>query len=182
MAKLNKIISIVLLLLLYSCSALPRVNPKQQGVDPEFTSYIEEYRTIIGEDKYSHEFENLSFNFADLDGYVVGRCWWLLNGGYEVEIDRSWWHSNHFDYTVKEFVVYHELEHCIRKRMHTDRREEIRNIIDFLEKIAQGIGFIPTKGHLKDGCPASIMHSSVFSSICRSRHYYYYIDEMRNFK
>ena len=178
-----KIYLLGIILFLNSCSALPRVTQKQKGIDPVFKPYIESYRNIIGKDKYQYKFDRLSMNFKDLKSGIVGKCWWLINGDFEIEIDPDWWYRNYaFDPIAKEFLAYHELEHCMRYRMHTDRKKEIRSILDFFEEIGYYLGLLEKPGYLKDGCPASLMHSYVTSYYCRKKHYEYYIQELKEWK
>lgn len=172
---------LLILMFLASCSSMSRVNYKQEGIDPEFKPYIESYRILIGKNNYKKSFQRLNLNFADLKNGAVGRCWWLANGGYKVEIDTSFWYDNMFDPMVKEFLIYHELEHCIRYRMHTNKPFEINSFSDFWGTIGYYLGFMGRKGYLKDGCPASIMHSHIMSWKCRPKHYMYYIKEIMNY-
>ena len=175
-----KIIGVILLFFsLQSCAVSPRYSPKQKGIDPEFKPYIQEYRNIIGKNKHKDRFERLHMNFVNLDSGILGRCFWLLNGEYEIEMDREWWYS-YASFYDKQFVAYHELEHCIRYRLHSNRKEEIENIADFWEEVLFQIGIIDKPGYLKDGCPASIMHSHNTSDWCHIKHYTYYIKEIRN--
>jgi hypothetical protein len=160
-------------------NSVPRVTPNKKGVDPIFDIYVENYKQLIGEG-YEDRFEILHMNFAELEGEVVGRCYWLLGGGYEVEIDTAFW-NNTFNPRKKEFVVYHELEHCIRFRMHTNKKEQMENIVDFFEEIAYRLGIIKKPGLLEDGCPSSIMNSRVIGPMCRIMHHDYYLDEIRNY-
>lgn len=171
---------ITISLLLTSCSTLPRMIHKKKGIDPTFKPYIEEYRNMIGKDKYDWKFKRLSVNFVDLERPAIGRCWWLINGGYEIEIDRVWWTFS--SQISKRFTMYHELEHCIRFRMHTDRKTEIDSIGDFFDEIGYLLGIIPKPGYLKDGCPASIMNSYSIAESCQEKHYNHYIDEIINLK
>jgi|VirMetMinimDraft_7_1064189.scaffolds.fasta_scaffold09927_2 hypothetical protein len=162
----------------YSCSTYPRISAKQEGINPVFEPYVESYRILIGEDSHEDRFENLNINFSKLEGSVIGRCWWLANGGYEIEIDSTWWYLSMFNQHEREFVMYHELEHCIRYRLHTDRVRKIHNFTSFLDEIGYYIGFVEKKEYLKDGCPASLMHSTTLSDECRHKHYRYYMEEI----
>ena len=172
---------IFILLITQSCAGmhLPRISPKQEGVDKQFEPFIEEYRYIIGEDSYPHRFERLHMNLANLEDSIIGRCWWLLNGDYEIEIDRNYWYNIRNSALDKQFTIYHELEHCIRYRSHTNRKEKIENIVDFFEEIGYRIGLVSKPGFLPDGCPISLMHSHSFSWECQNKHYNYYIKEMQ---
>jgi hypothetical protein len=176
----KKFILLIIMLMFYSCSTYPRISAKQEGVDPVFKPYVEEYRMIIGQDEYKERFKKLHINFAKLSDDAVGRCWWLGNGGFEIEIDPTWWQRSMFYDAERRFVMYHELEHCIRYRLHTNRVNDIDSVNDFLDEIGYYLGIIEKPGYLKDGCPASLMHSHVMSSECRQKHYTYYIEEMIN--
>lgn len=175
-----KKIKFFLIFILVACSnKYIRSIPNQPGVDPYFKEYVQEYRNIIGHKKYEERFNSLSMNFVPtIGGNVIGRCYWLLNGGYEIEIDKKWWHNSYASFNQKKFLIFHELEHCIRYRMHTDKKE-IDTIVDFFEMIGRYIGLISEKGYLPDGCPASIMHSTSIDAWCAYRHYLYYIREMQ---
>lgn len=162
-----------------SACAIIRVVPKTKGIDSTFEPYIEDYKHLIG-GGYEKRFENLHINFAKLEGEVVGRCYWLLAGGFEVEIDTDFW-LNTLNPQKKAFVVYHELEHCIRLRMHTDKKPEMENIVDFIEEIGYKLGIIKKYGELRDGCPSSLMNSMVINGWCRIKHYNHYLEEIRTY-
>ncbi len=174
-------VCIVAMLLLSSCSVMPRTQSKQKGIDPIFAPYVEDYRNIIGYNKYEHRFNKISINFVtDLSKRAIGRCWWLLDGNTEIEIDKEWWDSYWTSHLDKRMTVYHELEHCIRYRLHTNRVSKINSVESFLDEIGYWLGIIPKPGFLEDGCPSSIMNSYSASTTCQEKHYEYYIEEMRN--
>ena len=164
-----------------SCSGLtlPRISTYNEGINPIFIPYIKSYRGLIGEGEYQDRFDKLSVNFADIKGTVIGKCWWVLDGDLEVEIDTKYW--NNGDFFDKMFLIYHELEHCIRSRLHTDRKLVINNVLDLFEEIAHILGIFEDRGYLKDGCPYSLMHSYTMGSYCRNKHFGYYLDEIHNY-
>lgn len=178
---MKKTIIFLLFLTMQSCSGMtfPRFTPKQKGVDKEFEPFIQEYKNVIGLHAHSDRFKKLNMNFANLESPTIGMCWWTMDGQYEIEIDRNYWYGTYYTYIDKQFTIYHELEHCIRYRLHTNRKLKIKNIIDVLEEIGFRIGLIPKPGYLPDGCPASIMHSHSFTWECQNKHYRYYIEEMQ---
>jgi hypothetical protein len=180
--KITKVFFLISLLLV-SCGSvtLPRVSAKKKSIDPVFKPYIAEYRNLIGKHKYQHKFDVLSMNFTILPGTTIGRCWWLLNGDLEIEIDKRYWdfYNNTID---RQFLVYHELEHCIRSRMHTNRNRQIGGLSDFFDEIFYHLRLIPQKEYLDDGCPVSLMHSSTMSKSCQEKHYLYYLYEIINYK
>ena len=181
MKKVLLIMSIFLLT--NSCAGLkkPRLMAEHKGIDPVFNPYIEKYRDIIGKNNYSKKFKRLHMNIVDLEPGIVGRCWWLVDGDIEIEMDKQYWDQpiNSID---KEFTVFHELEHCVRFRGHTNRPIIIENISDFFVEVGFYLGIVKKPGLLPDGCPASLMHSHVFSLSCQLIHYNYYIDEMKNYE
>lgn len=176
-----RVLLIMVMLLFTSCASpsIIRLTPKQKGVDYRLIPYVVEYKYLIDTDKYEDRFNNLSLNFVpELKGSTIGRCWWLLNDRYEIEIDKKWWDSKWTSFLDKQFVVWHELEHCIRFRMHTNRVKKIYDIEDLLDEIGYLLGIIPKPGYFKDGCPVSIMNSHSMSHKCQSDHYQDYIRDI----
>lgn len=169
---------LLIILLTTSCSVMPRTVHKKKGIDTELKPYVADYRNIIGKDVLSHRFKRLSVNFSDIEGNILGRCFWLIGGGYEIEIDRNWWNLSSTTQIDKKFVMYHELEHCIRLRMHTDRKTEINTVLDFIDELGYLLGIIDKPGFLPDGCAVSLMNSYSQSTWCQEKHYEHYIKEM----
>lgn len=182
MKKVRNLWFLILLIFSTSCAGIttPRLTTKIPGTDKEFEPYIREYKYMIDTKIYDKRFKNLSMNFSKLEGNTVGTCWWLLNGDLEIEIDSTHWRNG----TIidRQFLAYHELEHCIRQRMHTNRVLKINSILDLLDEIGYYIGIITKKGTLPDGCPASLMHSHTMSWRCQQKHFQFYIDEIRNWR
>lgn len=52
------------------------------------------------------------------DNNTAGQCQTSDEGNKRVFIDRSFWEQ--FDYDTKEFLVFHELGHCVLGRTHDD--------------------------------------------------------------
>ena len=176
------ILILLMLMSTPSCAGLvlPRMSTEKKGIDAEFKPYIASYRNLIGEEKYQSRFDVLSMNFKDLEDSTIGRCWWLVNGKLEIEIDKVYWKNE--TSIGREFLAYHELDHCIRSRLHTNRKHKIENILDFFDEMGYYLGIIRKKGTLEDGCPASLMHSHTMSWFCREKHYIYYLEELKNYK
>lgn len=179
---MRKIFILIFLVFCKSCASdAIRVSAKTKGIDPEFRDYIRSYEFII---KYKNEnypiykdrLNKLSMNFTDLEGATIGRCYWLLNGEYEIEIDKLWWDRS--GQLSKQFLAYHELEHCIRQRMHTHSKNNDKNFLEFLEQLAQKLGLIKRSGFFKDGCADSIMYPYDNGEYCAFIHYDDYIKEI----
>ena len=183
---MNKIIVLVLIFLTSCSSDIVRVHPQKKGIDPTFTPYIRDYSNIINSKnhKYRHIYDQriskLSVNFVNFKESTIGRCHWLLNGEFEIEIDKSYWDRAPF--VSKQFLVYHELEHCIRFRMHTHEDSYKKNVWQYIERIAQMLGLIPEKDYFQDGCPNSIMHPSDAGGWCHFAHYDEYIKDITQYE
>lgn len=176
-----KKIILIISLLLQSCSVHP-IFTEKRGVDPAFKKYVAEYRSLIGIDKYQKKFDNLHINFSkNLSDTTMAVCYVrFLQGEYEILVNERVWNQSHL--LSQEFTVYHELEHCIRNRMHTNNDYEIRKFIDVIETIGVYLGLVEIKGYLPDGCPYSVMHSSEFQYYCYQLHYFWYKKEIREYK
>lgn len=181
---MKKILILIATLISTSCSASTlRIVPNKRGIDPTFEPYIENYKYIIGDNQYDKRFENLSMNFADLGGSTIGVCYWLIGGGTEIEIDREYWDNFWTGQIGKEFLAYHELEHCIRYRMHSHKKEkDDKGFVDYFEDFMRWLGVLDQKGYFSDGCPNSIMHPYDVGYTCRHKHYWKYVQELRDWK
>ena len=183
---MNKIICLILIFLVSCSSEAVRVRPSKRGIDPTFAPYVRDYSNIINSKHknnrhvYNQRIDKLSMNFTNLEGATIGRCHWLLNGEFEIEIDQRYWDRAGF--LSKQFLIYHELEHCIRFRMHTHEDAYKTSIWQYIEHWAQLIGIIPKRGYFEDGCPNSIMHPSDSGEWCHLEHYNSYIDEIIEYK
>ena len=184
---MKQILLILLLALPLSCSsAVFRISPQKRGVDATFKPYIKEYSHIINYNNnknkniYDQRISKLSINFNNLEYPVIGQCQWLINGEFEIQIDKRWWQYSSF--VAKQFLVYHELEHCIRFRMHTHTKEYRETLWDYIQYLGQLMGIIPDNEYFKDRCPNSIMYPSDVGDYCNYGHYHEYIQEMINYK
>lgn len=188
--KMNKLIFLILLFVTSCSRETIRVQPKQRTVDPTFVPYIQDYSNIINSKQQKHKkfydrrIKKLYINFAHLNGDIIGRCYWLLNGEFEIEIDQTYWEVTGF--LSRRFLIYHELEHCIRLRMHTHegfyKKRNIMDYLDYLDYFSELVGIVPAKGYFLDGCPNSIMHPNDAGEWCHSQHYNEYIQEMADYK
>jgi hypothetical protein len=176
-----------LLILPLSCSSAAfRVYPQKKGVDPTFKPYIKEYSHIINYKNnknkkiYDQRISSLSINFNNLEYPVIGQCHWLVNGEFEIQVDERWW--KYSSPVARQFLVYHELEHCIRFRMHTHTKEQLETLWDYVQYWGQLLGIVPDNEYFKDRCPNSIMNPSDVGDYCNYEHYYEYIQEMIDYK
>jgi hypothetical protein len=174
-------ILLIISLLFQSCSVHP-IFVEKRGIDPAFAHHVAEYRGLIGKNKYSEKFKRLHINFSNkLNDNTMAVCYIrILQGEYEILINQKMWNRSHL--LSQEFTIYHELEHCIRKRMHTNDDYEIEKFIDIIETIGFYLNILEVKGYLPDGCPYSVMHSDEFSYRCYQLHYFHYKKEIKEYK
>ena len=79
--------------------------------------------------------DHIPIYFEDLDGFVIGTCYYSAFRNY-IEIDKNYW--DEFNAAEKEQIIYHELGHCA------------------LGRIGHTIGYT-------NWCPNSIMNTYAFS-------------------
>ena len=107
------------------------------SLDPYFNKFVVE-ANLRGIDIEDHS-RLIGGAFDDLGEGVRGQCQHLSDDSERVVIDRTYW--NQSSSIEREFIVFHELGHCILNRSHLDTKSP------------------------RGEC-ASIMHSSSFS--CRN--------------
>lgn len=156
-----------------------RLQPQHKGINPTFYPFVMDYLSIVPVNKFK-VYQRLTIDFKKLDGDVVGRCFWFYDGRYEIDIDPGYW--NRSNWIQKQFLMYHELEHCVRKRMHTDKDDKVHDLPSFFSNLFIYMGLVNTNWYLEDGCPISIMHSTTMENDCNEKHYHYYIKEMMDYK
>ena len=182
---MKKIFILILILFSTSCSSNTK-NISSYRIDPEFNPYIDEYKNIINskftdnKELYDYRLDKLKINFAKLDDKVMGECSWNFFVDRSIEINKKHWQNATF--IGKKFLIYHELEHCVRYRSHTHTKKENTDFWDYIEELAQKLGIIDKKGFFEDGCPDSIMYPYDTSEYCNEAHYNEYIEEMANYK
>jgi hypothetical protein len=105
-------------LLLGSCQKEDIPAPGQ--VDAELASYLEDF-IIEGEARgYQPVIDPgiLDIRFDTLTGAVTGQCLTYSDGRREIKVSTSFWaNAAAFD---KEFLLFHELGHCLLDREHLD--------------------------------------------------------------
>ncbi|MEE9348516.1 MAG: putative metallopeptidase [Flavobacteriaceae bacterium] len=151
---MKKIIPFILILSFLSCSQDDYENSELNNTEfePYFDFFIEE-GIIRGQDYTNY---NINFYLADIDfNNAVGLCYQQYE---RIIIDREYW--NNANEKDKEWLVFHELGHCLLNRSH---RNEKSNSGDCLS--------------LMKGRENSFDCSeNLFSSLWRK----YYIDELFN--
>ncbi len=113
---MKNVIYILIVFCIYSCTKADHIS-----IDPNLQEY---YDLFIEEANkrsvtLSPEATNVTMHFTDIpSSQVLGQCRYNPKAPNNVEIDFHHW--NTFDDETKEFVVFHELGHCILDRDHRD--------------------------------------------------------------
>ena len=110
-------------------------------VDPLLHSYFDQFvfEAALRGIELDLERHQVEGRIDDLEEGVRGQCQHLSNDSERVVIDRTYWGQS--SSMEREFIVFHELGHCILNRSHLDTKSQ-------------------------QGACTSIMHSSSFS--CRN--------------
>jgi hypothetical protein len=185
--KLLKLLAIVLLSFsLSTCAASGSKSilmKKHKGIDPILKPYVDRFVNQSNHYVTQEDIKDLTVGFKtypkpedEHSSFVIGTCWYLL-GGNEIDINKKWWNSPYTSEIEKEAVMMHELAHCVLYRPHTNPPVD-SGFLATLERFLFWIGFWAKDGHLRDGCPTSIMHPTVLSNHCLYKHWNYYMLEL----
>ncbi len=122
-------------LLMGSCSkdAEPRI------VEAELQVYFDAFVSEAAQ----HQLE-IDLSTLDIGGYVqtiettgtIGQCISYTNGSKDVVVDESNW--NRLDALEKEYVIFHELGHCILRRSHNDT-ENASGVCESIMQSGEGL-------------------------------------------
>lgn len=152
--------------------------PEKTGINPVFIPYIESYQGLIGTRKYENKIYSMPILFGETGG-SLGICTTHLMGGKSITIDPLFW--SWASEKEKLFLMYHEFEHCVRGRGHSNKDQKEWFGKELWKKIMKKFGYYKTM-YLDDGCPSDIMHSHMMSSYCMERHFAYYLKEVAEYK
>ncbi len=90
-------------------------------VDAELEYYMQTFEwnaAVYGLD-VSEKITSVSATLEALDGNIAGQCTSFSGGaGNNIRIDDQFWQQA--DFYLREFVMYHELGHCVLDRPHLD--------------------------------------------------------------
>ena len=81
----------------------------------------------------------IDFKDVDIDGYIenieergtLGQCKSYSDGSKKVIIDQPFW--NQAAYDQREYIVFHELGHCVLDREHNDQEDENGNCLSIMQ-------------------------------------------------
>ena len=120
--------SLFIAILIFSCQSDEepiQVNAFYDNVDPALWDYWQAFETeayLRGIDLDLKQF-NLSGELVEIeDDHVAGTCSYGGSTGREIEIDIEIWSKLPSNY--KEFIVFHELGHCVLNRGHSEAQDD----------------------------------------------------------
>ncbi len=121
--KLKLTVFLVLFTLMLSCTE--ENSDESRAVDSFVDDKLYEYFESF---KQEAELRSVDINFEllNVEGYiddiqdrgVAGQCQTYVNGNRAVVMDESYWNKS--SDLVREFLVFHELGHCVLGREHLD--------------------------------------------------------------
>lgn len=120
----------------------------QLNVDHAFSPYVERFESVTGaKNDTPISFDNLTYP-------TIGTCT-SYDGGFKyVKVSPSYWSAATDD--QKEYLIFHELGHCVLRAKHIDK-------------------FV-------DGCPISIMSKFAFGDTnCYRTRKQYYFNELKSY-
>lgn len=118
------------ILLLGACTADDDMNnqqpnqptqPSSQLIDPELIDYVKRFENEAARRGFSIDVEKLGITVRLVDipeNHVAGRCYYNSNHPNRVQIDIPTY--NAMSDLMREYVVFHELGHCVLGRGHTE--------------------------------------------------------------
>jgi len=125
-----KRILILLLILINSWGC----QEEERAIDPNLMEYIE-----IFEEEAAARNVNISIMDLEVSAHimniqesnVLGQCYTYSDDSREIVIDQEYWEE--LDLLEKEFLMMHELGHCILDRDHLDDSDENNNCISIMQ-------------------------------------------------
>ena len=130
------------------CNDKPLTGPEEpeepietnEHIDPRLQPYVDRYEQealdrgiVVDLDK-----SQLSASIDSLGGGgVAGECRFNIQEPNELVVDATLWANPNVSETLREYIVFHELGHCERRRKH--REDADRNNV-CLSIMASGVG------------------------------------------
>ena len=96
-----------------------------KDIHPEMRSYFIEFENEANKRglNFEAELNQLNTKFADIpENGVAGQCRWHSSQPNLVTIDTPFW--NNASQSLREWVMYHELGHCILDRGHSEAQNQ----------------------------------------------------------
>jgi hypothetical protein len=91
-------------------------DDRSQGIDPEFLPFVQSF-----ERRWGKTVDDIPVNFGNVqDKGTAAACFYQLDGRREIVVSKYYW--EHFKVAAPrslEFIIWHELGHCVLLRKHT---------------------------------------------------------------
>lgn len=127
-------------------------------VDPTLEPYVEDFKYDIGQKGFLVDRLDVIFksrkkiDASSEEHIVIGTCQPVTG---HIKIDPEFWHDRFETERRRKALMYHEIAHCVCFIDHFDDLKE-------------------------DGCPSSIMGSSLPTNSCLAEHWEDYIKDLKN--
>ena len=145
--------SLIIISIFFSCSQDDYENSEINNL--EFEPYLNTFLEEANFRGYDYSNNNIQFYFADIiTPNRVGLCY----GNDRIVIDREYWYNA--SEIKKEFLIFHELGHCILNREHKNQKTNSGECLSYL------------KGSENNFDCSFNLHSSIWRK--------YYLDELFN--
>jgi len=107
-------------IVMFSCADDAVEYSLEESVEIEILPYVKSFEKAAISRGYDIDWGEfgVTIRLVDIESDAVGRCLTYTDGSREIELDKSFWYSQ--SDIDKEFVIYHELGHCILDRAHLD--------------------------------------------------------------
>ena len=143
--KIKIIYLTAVILLFLGCSKI-----EFDQIDPELQPYFDQFLKDAAARgiQFTDEELNITMNINNIvDPNILGLCQQQPDLYGAVSIDAYYWRTS--TETTRQFIVYHELGHCILKRGHTDGRDSDGNCLSVMHS-AVGICLFDFTGTKKE--------------------------------
>ncbi len=130
---MNRVYTKKVLLLVVSIGMLVSCSKEEEVViEDELRPYIEDFIQEAGERGLDLDISDLTAQIEDIQGRsVVGQCSHNSNKPNEIVIDSKFWNSNSL--LDREYVIFHELGHCLLLRSHLDEVDGNGNCLSIMQ-------------------------------------------------
>ena len=116
----------------FSCMACQ--NDDDKKIDAELAEFIEVFleEAEIREVAIDLGMLDISAHIMNIqERNIVGQCYTYSNDSKEIIIDENYWRE--LDYLDKEYIMLHELGHCILDRDHINNKDASGNCISIMQ-------------------------------------------------
>jgi len=120
------------------CFVMLNIISCSQGSENEIEAELQVYFSSFVEEASTYGMD-ISLEDIDLGGYIenieargtLGQCKSYSNGSKQVVIDEPYW--DRVDDLEREYLVFHELGHCLLGRDHDDTKDEDGNCASIMQ-------------------------------------------------